>query len=336
MKIKRSIFVLALLIFFIGCYMFMAQKYDPLMRYQYVTAQNRSIILSYMDESDIEYIVSQKIQPEQFMDFIRLPGFDAKNILYYDVCRQVQTTDYQYIVNFVNTYRSNFHYPTFSSLISNYSYNDLEAFYNDGYHYKSDNVSLIDNPDKFNTLIKGNFIIWKYRPKDLVSVDSWVMPSISNDFDGSTIQLQREVLNPLHNMTVALGEINGQTNGGLILTSGYISYDQQIHIYDDALIKYGIDRFLQYTDFPGQSEQQLGYTVTFTVASATEMNSSIQQIQWLNENAYKYGFTVRYPEGKEKQTGKIYQPLTLRYVGLDVAEELYTSKKSLNEIEIKE
>ena len=45
--------------------------------------------------------------------------------------------------------------------------------------------------------------------------------------------------------------------------------------------------------------------------------------QWLNNNCYKYGFIIRYPRGKEGITGYIYEPWHIRYVGVDVATQLY-------------
>ena len=45
--------------------------------------------------------------------------------------------------------------------------------------------------------------------------------------------------------------------------------------------------------------------------------------QWLNNNCYKYGFIIRYPKGKESITGYIYEPWHIRYVGVDVATQLY-------------
>ena len=45
--------------------------------------------------------------------------------------------------------------------------------------------------------------------------------------------------------------------------------------------------------------------------------------QWLNNNCYKYGFIIRYPRGKDSITGYIYEPWHIRYVGVDVATQLY-------------
>ena len=45
----------------------------------------------------------------------------------------------------------------------------------------------------------------------------------------------------------------------------------------------------------------------------------------------KYGFVIRYPEGKEKITGVNYEPWHIRYVGEEIAEEIYGSGMTLEE-----
>ena len=44
---------------------------------------------------------------------------------------------------------------------------------------------------------------------------------------------------------------------------------------------------------------------------------------WLHNNCYKYGFIIRYPQGKTNETGYIYEPWHFRYVGTELAEILY-------------
>ena len=53
--------------------------------------------------------------------------------------------------------------------------------------------------------------------------------------------------------------------------------------------------------------------------------------QWLAENAYKYGFILRYPEGKEDITGNAYEPWHYRYVVKEVAKEIYNDEICLEE-----
>ena len=51
----------------------------------------------------------------------------------------------------------------------------------------------------------------------------------------------------------------------------------------------------------------------------------------LIENAYKYGFILRYPEGKEHITGYMYEPWHYRYIGVENAAKIYSSGLTLEE-----
>lgn len=52
---------------------------------------------------------------------------------------------------------------------------------------------------------------------------------------------------------------------------------------------------------------------------------------WINENAYKYGFVVRYPEGKMDSTGVNPRAYTFHYVGLPHSYYMYNNNLSLEE-----
>ena len=52
---------------------------------------------------------------------------------------------------------------------------------------------------------------------------------------------------------------------------------------------------------------------------------------WLAENAWKYGFILRYPEGKEGITGIDYEPWHYRYVGKEAAVEIHSRGITLEE-----
>ena len=51
----------------------------------------------------------------------------------------------------------------------------------------------------------------------------------------------------------------------------------------------------------------------------------------MKDNAYKYGFILRYPKGKEHITGFKYEPWHYRYVGKDVAKYIYENNLTLEE-----
>ena len=73
---------------------------------------------------------------------------------------------------------------------------------------------------------------------------------------------------------------------------------------------------------PGTSEHHLGLAIDITGDNAKK---------WLAENCWKYGFIVRYPEGKTEITGIIYEPWHYRYVGVELAMELKDSGLCLEE-----
>lgn len=66
---------------------------------------------------------------------------------------------------------------------------------------------------------------------------------------------------------------------------------------------------------PGNSEHHLGLAV--------DIGGNAKMQKWLKDHAWEYGFIVRYPEGKTNYTGIIYEPWHIRYVGKELAKELY-------------
>lgn len=79
---------------------------------------------------------------------------------------------------------------------------------------------------------------------------------------------------------------------------------------------------------PGTSEHELGLAVDI---NAGKGSSAEQVYSWLSKNAYKYGFILRYPSGKEAITGIEYEPWHYRYVGKEAAKEIYNKQITLEE-----
>src|SRR5690606_15597257 len=78
---------------------------------------------------------------------------------------------------------------------------------------------------------------------------------------------------------------------------------------------------------PGYSEHQTGLTADLVGRPAA---CSIQicfgdtpQGQWIAKNGWRFGFVVRYPEGKTDVTGYIYEPWHVRYVGTYLSTEMH-------------
>jgi zinc D-Ala-D-Ala carboxypeptidase len=85
----------------------------------------------------------------------------------------------------------------------------------------------------------------------------------------------------------------------------------------------------------GYSEHQTGLAVdvgrTDHACEVDPCFAATAEGQWVAKNAYKYGFIVRYPENKQANTGYVYEPWHLRYVGKDLAKAIYDSGQTMEE-----
>ncbi|GEM01258.1 D-alanyl-D-alanine carboxypeptidase [Halolactibacillus halophilus] len=128
-----------------------------------------------------------------------------------------------------------------------------------------------------------------------------------------------------------------KTDGhALVAVSGYRSYERQRAIYESNVASKGQAHADQFSAKPGASEHQTGLAMDVTVQGNDDvlLNQSFGNTeagQYIKEQAHKYGFIIRYPEGKETITGYSYEPWHLRYVGEDVATEIYHNEWTLEE-----
>lgn len=72
----------------------------------------------------------------------------------------------------------------------------------------------------------------------------------------------------------------------------------------------------------GNSEHQLGLAVDINADESCSTNEEVYE--WLAQNAYKYGFILRYPADKTDITGIEYEPWHYRYVGKEAAAEIFS------------
>ena len=80
---------------------------------------------------------------------------------------------------------------------------------------------------------------------------------------------------------------------------------------------------------PGYSEHETGLAIDFTTNGTYD--EKLEMWDWLSRNAYKYGFILLYPKGKEDITGYDYEAWHYRYVGKDHAEKIFDSNTVLEE-----
>ena len=121
----------------------------------------------------------------------------------------------------------------------------------------------------------------------------------------------------------------------IFIDSSFRSYEYQERVFNDTVMKKGLDHALKYVAPPGGSEHQTGLAFDVIFRRNGEMieeqKETDPEIMWLFSNAYKYGFILRYPKGKEDITGFNFEPWHFRFVGLELAAELTRANQTLEE-----
>lgn len=107
------------------------------------------------------------------------------------------------------------------------------------------------------------------------------------------------------------------------IQSGYRSYSLQESLYNKYVNRDGKLAADTYSARPGYSEHQTG--LAFDLNSISDDFQYTSEGKWINENAWRYGFILRYPKSKESITGYKYESWHLRYVGEDLATKLYNN-----------
>jgi len=121
----------------------------------------------------------------------------------------------------------------------------------------------------------------------------------------------------------------------LMIGSGYRSAALQKIYFDSLAASVGVTAANQAIAFPGQSEHQTGLAIDISDITRDcyldNCFAATDDGQWLSKNSHKYGFILRYPEGKESITEYQYESWHFRYVGIDLATALYQSGLTLDE-----
>ncbi len=121
-------------------------------------------------------------------------------------------------------------------------------------------------------------------------------------------------------------------NISLLVLSGYRSFDEQATLKGIYTQQYGSGAN-KFSADQGYSEHQLGTTIDFTTPEIGEDLSKFENTQaldWLESNAYKYGFIMSYPKGNEYY---VYEPWHWRFVGKDLARYLHKRNKHFYDLE---
>lgn len=179
----------------------------------------------------------------------------------------------------------------------------------------------IQNPDDYLVLVNKK----RELPSDYIPND---LELISLRYANSDKYLR-------HDARIAFEKLsqNAYELGYIIIaTSTYRSYDYQKKLYDNYVKEKGEEYANNCCAKPGHSEHQTGLAVDVEGSNHDYDNfEQTTEFPWMKENAYKYGFILRYPTGKEDITGFKYEPWHYRYVGIEVATYLHEHNLTLDE-----
>jgi len=188
-------------------------------------------------------------------------------------------------------------------------------------HMKSEGYFFINDYDRV-VVNKSYVLTSNYKPKDLVSVKINFLPEVTEEERYMTAESAKAV----EEMVDAASKDRVYLYG----LSGYRSYETQKNLYEYNVETQGKSYSDKYVAKPGASEHQLGEAMDLATSSGW-IYEGCPEANWIANNAYKYGFIVRYEAGKEDITGYNYEPWHVRYVGNEMAEKIYNDGITLEE-----
>lgn len=157
-------------------------------------------------------------------------------------------------------------------------------------------------------------------PEDLVTIE---VPTVLENPE--IRQLREEAAEALHEMFAEAEE----EEVILYARSGYRSYQTQEQVFENNVASRGEEEANQVSARPGESEHQTGLAMDVTSESVdyqlTAAFGETSEGRWVSENAHRFGYIIRYPEGATDITGYTYEPWHLRYLGEELATAVYDS-----------
>ncbi|MGG8343734.1 M15 family metallopeptidase [Streptococcus uberis] len=185
--------------------------------------------------------------------------------------------------------------------------------------------------------------------KDLpnVSIDDWDLVLVNRDHpkeemnpelvDINGISVDKRIADATAEFLAAAQAVNAHEH----LISGYRSVAYQAELYqsyvsqemanDPSLTQEAAEAIVQtYSQPAGSSEHQTGLAIDMSTVDALNQ-SDVETVKQVTALAPKYGFILRFPDGKQESTGVGYEDWHFRYVGKKSAAYISKHQISLEE-----
>lgn len=327
-----------------------------------LSEEEKDVIENYKYNKDLIYIIKsdnynkeklnlylkylskyKEIDYKKIIELINQDGFkEDKAKDYFELLVKYDSIDG--IIKYVNTYSNKFkinetslnfinekyfiedymeRYLEYYKNNSNLSYSEIVTRINSNldYTFYEDSKEADLSKGMYTLVNKYYYLDQSYQGEDIVSATA--------EYTAGNGKLNRLAYENFVKMADAARE-EGLT---IKITTGYRDYYFQRTLYNNYVRQDGVSLADTYSARPGYSEHQLGYSADLTNGDNVEFGEFqyTKEYEWLQNNAYKYGFIMRYPEDKEYITGYMYESWHYRYVGLDIAKYIYESNITYEE-----
>ena len=218
-----------------------------------------------------------------------------------------------YLDRYLNYYKNNNNLE-FKEIITRVNSNLDYEFYTDS---KESDLTK----EMYTLVNKYNYLKEDFIPKDLVTIT------------GIYARDKAQLVKIAYDNFIKMADAARKENLTIKVTTGYRSYNFQATLYNNYVKADGVKNADTYSARPGYSEHQLGYSADLTNAKNVSFGNfeNTNEYKWLQKNAHKYGFIMRYPKNKEYITGYMFESWHYRYVGVDIATYIYENNITYEE-----
>lgn len=297
-KVTLCIFILLIILSIIGIKQYNNYKYKQTYEYKFLekeyTLEQYKTLSSKLNNNELEIILS-KDKNNTIVNLVKEKYFMFKNLDRYLAYQEKNDNKkLNEIVSLVNVNRDKDYY---KDLVNTDT---------------TKGTSMLVN--KYHALTKD------YQASDIIKT--------SATYSYANNELNREAYEAYKNLAEA-AKTDGYT---ILILSSYRDYDYQDKLWNQRKQSYGTRKADEYAARAGSSEHETGYAID--VADYHDKNDSFkdtESYQWMLNNSYKYGFILRYPEGKEDITGYKFESWHYRYLGIDLATKVYNEGITFDE-----
>ena len=292
-KFKRKLIILLFIIIIsiVGIKSYKTYKYHQTYEYKLLeknyTKEETDLLLEKLDKTRIEKLLTTE-KNEKLINILNEKYFLIKNldkyIAYSDKNPEISLTE---VIALVNVHRDQNYY---------------------------ENMEVTDT-SKGNTMLvnKYNALSKDYEVEDL--------KTISKTYSyGDNKKLNKEA----YDAFISLADDAKKEGYTILIVSSYRTYQDQEDVWKDYKASFGTKKADAYAARAGSSEHETGLAID--VADYNDKNDKFEateSFKWMQTNAHKYGYILRYPKDKENITGYSYEAWHYRYVGIDTATKVY-------------